>query len=1037
MPELASPPTTARSQRLAQALSLQQQGRHDEAAALFRAALADDPDDPAALYSLSALLMQGSNPNRAEALARVEHGVKVAPQFAPLWFARAMVLQSLGRRDEALASYDEAIRLKPDATDALLNSGALLREQQRHLQALERFNRVLQINPNHESALGNCAILLTEFKQSDKAIAMFERLLALNPDYPYGLGLLNYERLHACDWTDFDRLSSQIVSGLRAGKRVTKTLGLMALSDTASDHFLAARIFSRQWFPKAPVALWNGERYQHDRIRIAYVSPDLREHPVGHLMAGVFERHDRSRFETIAISLGTDDGSRLRARMHNAFDRFIDVRGRGSRQIAELMREMEVDIAIDLAGYTSDSRIDIFAHRPAPVQVTYLGYPGTLGTDYFDHIIADRHVIPPEHQPFYSENVAYLPNAYLPTDASIRIADETPTRAQCGLPEHGPVLCSFSHDYKIHPAVFAAWMRILRRLPGSVLWLMSRSALSQANLRRAAEGHGIDPARLVFATRVPRVEDHLARYRLADLFLDTTPYNAHTTAADALMAGLPVVTCMGNAFPARVAGSLLHAIGLPELITHSLADYESLIVDLVSDRPRLAALKTRLAANRATHPLFDTDRFCRDLEGLLVGLVHPSSLSKAEGEPIQKELDAGASLLAAGNLPQAELHLRRYLRGGGRDAAAMQLMGQVVAGYGLAPGFELVEPAVRASAPAKYLLIKAWGYGFWSDVHHVLGQLLVAELTGRIPVVHWGSNSLFRDADDDPAVNVFEHFFEPVSAVTPAMLTAIADSGSVYPSKWRHRGLDAEDVDKWAGPESRRAAQFAFSREETLVVSDFYSTVASLIPWIGRGSRYHGLNEDEIYARLFAAYLRPVPAIVARVDAFHAAMLAGRPWVAVHVRGSDKVHESAGLHGTNQRYTAFIDRIIELNPEIGLFLLTDSTALHASFSERYGARVVTTPARRSSTQTGVHMQGHSGREVGEEVLIDALLAARCDYFVGNQESNVSLAIASLKTWPRGFLALVGGQSARSENLLLHRPAPGTLPPPLSRSTEPS
>jgi predicted O-linked N-acetylglucosamine transferase (SPINDLY family)/predicted SAM-dependent methyltransferase len=617
----ATPEATMRGQHLTQALVLQQQGRTDEAAVLFRTVLADHPDDAVALYSLTALLMQtGGALAAGDVLGYVEHGVKVAPQFAPLWFAHGVVLHALGRRDEALASYDEAIRLKPDYAEALLNSGALLRELQRHLQALERFNQVLANNPAHESALGNAAILLTEFKQSDQAIAMFERLLKLNPDYPYGPGLLNYERMHACDWTDFEQLSAQIKTGLREGRKVTKTLGLMAISDSASDHFLAARIFASQWFPKAPSALWNGERYAHAKIRIAYVSPDLREHPVGHLTAGIFERHDKSRFETIAISLGIDDQSRLRARMLQSFDRFIDARGMGARQIAELMREIEVDIAIDLAGYTSDSRIDIFAHRPSPLAITWLGYPGTLATDYFDHILADRHVIPPEHDAFYSENVVRLPHTYLPTDPSIAIAAETPTREACGLPATGPVLCSFSHDYKIHPAMFAAWMRILQQLSGSVLWLVSRNALSQANLRRAAEAQGVDPSRLIFAQRVPRVEDHLARYRLADVFLDTTPYNAHTTAADALMAGLPVVTCMGNAFPARVAGSLLHAIGLPELITRTLADYETLVVDLVSDRPRLADVKARLAANRTTQPLFDSAGFCRDLEATLIRL---------------------------------------------------------------------------------------------------------------------------------------------------------------------------------------------------------------------------------------------------------------------------------------------------------------------------------------------------------------------------------------------------------------------------------
>ena len=608
-----------------QAVELQNAGRIAEAEPRFRAILAADPNQPIALYSLAVILMQaprspGGN-TTVQALALVDRGVAAAPHFAPLWLVRAMLLQAIGRKEEALQSYDEAVRVKPDCTEALINSGALLRDMHRHVEAIERFNQVLTIDPNHESALGNCGILLTEFKRSDKAIAMFERLLAINPDYAYGLGLLIYERLHACDWTDLATTSQRITEGLRAGKRVCKTLALMAISGSASDHFLAARIFSRQYCPKQPVSLWQGERYAHDRIRIAYVSPDLREHPVGHLMAGVFERHDKSRFETIAISLGVDDSSRLRARMRNAFDHFIDVRGQDSLQIARLMREMEVDIAIDLAGYTSDSRTDVFAYRPAPVQVGYLGYPGTMGSDYFDFILGDHTVIPPEHEPFYSEEVVRLPDTYLPTDAGITISDHTPTRAECGLPETGSVLCSFSHDYKIHPDMFEVWMRILRKTPGSVLWLVSRNEFTQANLRRAAEQAGVDAGRLVFAGRVPRVEDHLARYRLADVFLDTAPYNAHTTAADALMAGLPVVTWLGNAFPSRVAASLLRAIGMPELVTNSLDDYEALVLKLLHDAALLADTKARLAANRHTHALFDTARFSRNLEAAYLHLM--------------------------------------------------------------------------------------------------------------------------------------------------------------------------------------------------------------------------------------------------------------------------------------------------------------------------------------------------------------------------------------------------------------------------------
>jgi predicted O-linked N-acetylglucosamine transferase (SPINDLY family) len=610
------------------ALGLQAQGADDEAAAIFRSLLASNPNDPVAIYSMAALLMKSHDFDAA--LRLVERGVTLVPRFEPMWFLHAMVLQSAGRKEDALRSFDNALNINPQFTDALLNSGVLLREMHRPGPALERFNQMLVSDGDNQAALANCGIILHEFKKCDLAISMFARLLAINPDFPFIAGLLCYERLHACDWTDFDHLSNQIVDGVRSGKPVCKPFGMMAFSDSAEDQCRAAHIFAAKHLPKAQSPLWNGETYGHERLRIAYVSPDMREHPVGHLMAGVFERHDKTRFETYAISHGIDDGSRLRERMQKCFDHFFDVRAMSSRQIAELMRAHEIDIAVDLAGWTSDARIEIFTSRPAPLQVTYLGHPGTLGTGCMDYLIADRHVIPPEHQVFYSEKVAYLPDSYLPTDGSIQIAERTPSRAECGLPETGVVLCSFNHTYKIHPQMFAVWMRVMKRLPGSVLWLASRNEYSQGNLRAAALRHGVDPARLVFASRVPRVEDHLSRYRLADVFLDTWPYNAHTTAADALMAGLPVVTVMGGAFPGRVGGSLLHAIGLPELIAESLASYEELVVGLVSDRERLEDVKSRLAQNRATHALFNTDRFCRNLEGVLQDLAHVPAAGLSE-----------------------------------------------------------------------------------------------------------------------------------------------------------------------------------------------------------------------------------------------------------------------------------------------------------------------------------------------------------------------------------------------------------------------
>lgn len=612
---------------LIRAIELQNQGHVAPAEQLLLHYLTQAPTDPVAIYSLAVIWLRMPNP--APALDLLERAVNAGTDFAPLWFAHATVLVKVGRRDDALRSYQRAIDLKPDYADAMINSGVLLRDLQQHVAALTRFQQVLALQPDNVIALANAATLMTEFKRGEEAVAMLERLVQLAPEHDYALGMLCHEKLQGCDWQGFEALSQRVIDGVRAGRRSSKSLGLMALSDSAEDHQRCARLFAQQRYPAAAAPLWTGERYRHDRIRVAYVSPDLREHPVGHLMAGIFERHDKHRFETIGLSLGVDDGSRLRERMTRAFDQFIDARQMTAVQIAALLREREIDIVVDLAGYTADSRAEIFTWRPAPVQVNFLGYPGTMGLSCMDYILADRHVVPPEHWRFYDEQVVYLPDAYLPPASNLQIAEATPSRADCGLPPAGVVFCSFNHDYKILPAVFAVWMRLLQQVPGSVLWLMSRSERSQRNLRASAQAAGIDPDRLVFAQRVPRVEDHLARYRVADLFLDTHPYNAHSTAADALLAGLPVLTCSGQSFPSRVAGSLLQAAGLPELVTHTVADYEQLALALARDPDRLAALKARLAERQRDSALFDVDAFTRHLETAYIAMWRQSQLGGA------------------------------------------------------------------------------------------------------------------------------------------------------------------------------------------------------------------------------------------------------------------------------------------------------------------------------------------------------------------------------------------------------------------------
>jgi len=385
------------------------------------------------------------------------------------------------------------------------------------------------------------------------------------------------------------------------------------MSDSVGAQMQCAQIFSRDRYPVSAQPVWRSERYNHAKIRVAYLSADFRHHPMAYQMAGLFESHDRSRFETTAISFGADPNDDFRKRLGASFDFFFDVQAKSDRDVALLLRELEIDLAIDLMGYTNSSRAGILSFRPAPIQVNFVGFAGTLGADHLDYIIADRYIIPKHKRLFYTEQVVYLPDTYWPTDSGRLIDERTPARGEVGLPETGFVFCCFNQNWKIAPPVFDVWMRLLQRVNGSVLWLVEDNAAAARNLRQEAERRSIAPDRLVFAPRV-KLDEYLVRLRLADLFLDTLPFNAHTTASDALWAGLPILTCAGSSFAARVAGSLLNAIGLPELVTDSLEDYEALALKLARDRNRLAQIRARLARNRQIFPLFDTSLFCRHLE---------------------------------------------------------------------------------------------------------------------------------------------------------------------------------------------------------------------------------------------------------------------------------------------------------------------------------------------------------------------------------------------------------------------------------------
>jgi len=402
-------------------------------------------------------------------------------------------------------------------------------------------------------------------------------------------------------------------AGVAGEKRVILPLAFLAISGVPKEQLQCARVLVRDSYPADRTPLWRGERYHHDKIRIGYLSADFRNHAVARLIAGVFEHHDRTRFETTALSLGSERESSMRKRLEGAFDRVLDVDRASEFDIARQVRELEIDIAIDLMGYTRGGRPGILALRPAPLQVNYLGYPGTLGADYIDYLIADSVVIPDEQRAFYTEKIAYLPDSYQCNDSQRRIADAVPSRKEAGLPETSFVFCCFNYNYKIMPEIFDIWMRLLSSVEGSVLWLLEDHPAATSNLRQEAEACGIASSRLVFAKRAP-LDQHLARLKHADLLLDTLPYGAHTTASDALWVGVPVLTCLGTSFAGRVAASLLSSVGMPELITHSLQDYEKCARDLALNRSVVLALREKLSKNRMSGPLFDTTRITRNLE---------------------------------------------------------------------------------------------------------------------------------------------------------------------------------------------------------------------------------------------------------------------------------------------------------------------------------------------------------------------------------------------------------------------------------------
>jgi protein O-GlcNAc transferase len=600
------------SDLLQEGLALHRRGAVDEAAVRYAEVLRADPANADALYYLALISCQHGRFDEGAELAR--KSLASDPKQARSHVILGRALHALGFHDDALASFEHAIALTPELAPAHANRADVLSKIGRNAEALDSYDRALALAPDSVADWMNRGVALIALNRHDEALANFDRGYALNPNFAQADDFRAprlLSKLRICDWTNLPAETAELLAMVRAGKPLSLPYAIVAIASSPAEQLQCARRYVQEQPAYPP--LWQGEVYAHDRIRVAYLSADFNEHPTAYLTAGLFEQHDKSRFEITALSFGQNDKSPVRRRLEAAFEHFIDVRDNSDHEIAALMRRAEIDIAVDLMGFTKDHRLGVLARRAAPVQVNYLGYPGTMGAAYMDYILADAMVVPEDHDAFYAERVVRIPGTYQINDNRRAISERTPTRAECGLPENGFVFCCFNNPQKIMPEIFDIWMRLLRATEGSVLWLFAGNAKAVANLRLEAQKRGLAAERLIFAPKAS-VADHLARHRLADLCLDTLPYNAHTTASDALWAGLPVLTCLGETFAGRVAASLLKAIGLDALITHSFAEYESLALRLSRDPTYLATLKDTLNRNRDTCPLFDTQSATRHIE---------------------------------------------------------------------------------------------------------------------------------------------------------------------------------------------------------------------------------------------------------------------------------------------------------------------------------------------------------------------------------------------------------------------------------------
>jgi len=643
-------PNNPHALRLLGVISAQQR-HYPEALNYLNASLKFLPKNPLTLSNLGNIFLELKEYNKA--LDAYDKSIKIDPTYAEAWSNKGNVLSELERYDEAITQYDKALILRPDYAEAWSNKGKAFTKLKRYEEALSAHEKAVALKPDYAEAWSNMGLTLFELKLYEEALSAHEKAVALKPDsyqlwinkgvasyelkhydeviadYDKALGLksnidwfyshLVHAKMKICSLLGYAGYQQNIINKVLANEKITIPFSALPLTDNAFFHKKSSEIYAQDKYPFNPALGVITRRYKKEKIRIGYFSADFRNHPVAFLTSELFEIHDRDRFEVFAFSLHkAPDGDEMSYRLRKGFDRFVDVQNMSDLEIAELARELEIDIAIDLSGLTQYSRTGIFSYRAAPIQVNWLGYPGTIGAQFIDYIVADRTIIPKSSQQFYIEKIVYLPDTYMVDDSKRVASSRIFTREECGLPENAFIFCCFNSEFKFNPQLLDSWTRILLEVDKSVLWISENNKYFRVNITAEFETRGIDPSRIIFAKRVELMADHLARYALADLFLDTHPYNAHTTAVDSLKAGVPVLTLIGESFASRVAASLLRSIGLPELITTTWAEYEALAIDLATHSERLGAIRGSLKKNRFTTALFNTPLFAKNLESAYI-----------------------------------------------------------------------------------------------------------------------------------------------------------------------------------------------------------------------------------------------------------------------------------------------------------------------------------------------------------------------------------------------------------------------------------